>query len=175
MTPTSMLRDEHRVIQKGLDLLETALGRAGASEPEAWDRLVEWFRAFADRNHHAKEEQALFPAMARAGVPVAGGPIGVMLDEHAEARSLVRAMATADAAGRVAAARHYVTLLRQHMDKENDVLFAIADSVLDEASMAAVAAEFSRLGSALGPDADVDAAECALTVIADCFRELAPK
>ena len=57
-SPTDILRDEHRVILGALTTLERAVDRlaAGRTLPEGgWDQTVEWFRAFADRNHHAKE------------------------------------------------------------------------------------------------------------------------
>lgn len=170
MTPTDLLRDEHRVILRALAVLETSAARAEAAMTPAWDELVEWLKAFADRTHHAKEEHALFPAMAAAGVPTEGGPIGVMLAEHTEGRALIHTMSTGATAERAEAARRYVALLRQHIDKENDVLFGIAEAVLDGPSMAALAREFERIGDRLGVDADIAAAETALEAIAAELR-----
>ena len=93
--PTDTLREEHRVILRAIALLEVAAGRLtdGRPLPEGWwEKLLDWLRSFADLNHHAKEETYLFPALAQAGVPAAGGPVGVMLEEHTEGRALIRAM-----------------------------------------------------------------------------------
>ena len=63
--PTDVLRDEHTIILRGLDLLEAAADRpeGGAAPPDGWwEEVLGWLRAFADRNHHAKEEDLLFPA-----------------------------------------------------------------------------------------------------------------
>src|SRR6266545_2535017 len=71
-TPTQTLREEHRVILVALDLLERGSGRlaAGAALPDGWwPGIIAWLRAFADVNHHAKEERYLFPALAKACVP----------------------------------------------------------------------------------------------------------
>jgi len=90
MTPTDLLREEHRVILRALDLVETAARglTAGTVLPEVWWlEIIAWLRGFADRNHHAKEETSLFPAMVKAGVPSMGGPIGVMLEEHERGRA----------------------------------------------------------------------------------------
>ena len=125
--PTDVLRDEHRVILRALDVLERAIGPGKAIADGWWEAAVAWLRAFADRNHHAKEERSLFPAMVKAGVPSEGGPIAVMLDEHAQGRALIAAIADRVGPGRVAAARDYVDLLRAHIDKENDVLFPLDD------------------------------------------------
>ena len=70
--------------------------------------------------------------MVKAGVPSEGGPIGVMLEEHTQGRVLVQAMAAAGPAERPAVARRYIRLLRDHIEKENGVLFPLADSILDE-------------------------------------------
>ncbi len=167
--PTTVLRDEHVLILRALDLLETAAARAtGGShvDDDWWARLVAWLRGFADRNHHHKEERLLFPAMERAGVPAAGGPIGVMLEEHAEGRALIVAMETTAGADRVGNVRRYVRLLRAHIDKENDVLFPIADSVIDDTTRLALTRDFSAMADELGRDASLAWAEAELTGIA---------
>jgi hemerythrin-like domain-containing protein len=148
-SPTDILRDEHRVILHALLTLESAAEQlaAGGALPEGrWTGMIAWLRAFADRNHHAKEEKVLFPAMIRAGVPDDGGPIAVMLEEHAEGRALLATMYTAaEPADQAAAAHRYIRLLRDHIDKENEVLFPLADAVLDERDQAEVCRELANL------------------------------
>jgi hemerythrin-like domain-containing protein len=164
-TPTDILRDEHQVILNALAVLESAAARlaAGAALPEGWwERAVAWVRGFADGSHHAKEERSLFPAMARAGIPTDGGPIGVMLAEHEQGRALIRAMMEEDPGRRAAAAREYARLLRQHIDKENGVLFPMADAVLDEAVQRGLSREFEAVEVEQGPGASLLAAEAAL-------------
>jgi len=94
----------------------------------------------------------LFPAMIKAGAPSEGGPIDLMLEEHAEGRALVRAMGEGVPAGQAGAARRYVELLRQHIEKENDVLFPLADAVLDEADQREVGRDFAGVEAELGCD-----------------------
>ncbi len=161
-SPTQVLREEHRVILRAIELVELAAGRldAGRALPAGWwEELLEWLRAFADRNHHAKEETYLFPALARAGVPASGGPVGVMLDEHTEGRGLIRLMAEGPGPGRAAAARRYVHLLRDHIDKENGVLFPLADAVLDPEAQLLVARAFEDVEAEQGPAASAEHAE----------------
>jgi hemerythrin-like domain-containing protein len=136
MTPSPIARllDDHRAILRALDLLDTAAARPPDGAPPAawWGDLIAWLRAFADANHHGKEERCLFPALAKAGLPSDVGPVAVMLEEHDRGRSLLRAMESGDAGARARAARDYVWLLREHIDKENAVLFPLADAALDE-------------------------------------------
>ncbi|HET7876812.1 MAG TPA: hemerythrin domain-containing protein [Methylomirabilota bacterium] len=162
MTPTEILREEHRVILRALDLVETAAGplAAGGGPAEAWwTDAVRLLRGFADRNHHEKEEQLLFPALAQAGVPVEGGPVGVMLEEHVEGRALIQALESGAGPARVEAARRYVRLLREHIDKENGVLWPLAESVLDAEAQRALARQFEAVEAELGRDASISHAE----------------
>jgi len=128
-----MLREEHEVILRALALLERFGQKLEAGEPMDRDGLTwlrEFFSTFADRCHHGKEEQHLFPALERHGIPRDGGPLGVMLHEHEEGRALLRAMAQGDDRRTAEAIRRYAALLRAHIDKENGVLFPLAERVL---------------------------------------------
>ncbi|MBI2818811.1 MAG: hemerythrin domain-containing protein, partial [Acidobacteria bacterium] len=132
-TPTGVLREEHEVILRALTVLERvgrdlAAGKSVTQETIA--SLANFFRTFADRCHHAKEEAHLFPALVEHGVPKEGGPIGVMLQEHEEGRALVRTFAEGEPAMSVAAIRRFVILLRDHIAKENEILFPMADQVI---------------------------------------------
>ena len=62
---------------------------------------------YADRQHHGKEEDLLFPELEEKGLPRNGGPVGMMLMEHRFGRSHIARMAaaaTASASGERAAA-----------------------------------------------------------------------
>jgi hemerythrin-like domain-containing protein len=162
---TQILRDEHRVILHGLRSLEVAAERlaAGRALPAGlWEQMLGWLRAFADHTHHTREETSLFPAMLKAGVPADGGPIQVMLEEHAEGRTLLAAMATGDGGERAASARRYVRLLCDHIDKENGLLFPLADAVLDARAQAALLRELDAVELERGAEASLAAAEAAV-------------
>ena len=164
-SPTDILRDEHRVILVALTTLERGAERlaAGKALPGGWwDQTLEWLRAFADRNHHAKEEKSLFPAMVKAGVPAEDSPLSVMLEEHVQGRALIRAMTSEDSGQRVSAAGRYVQLLRDHIAKEDGFVFPLADSVLDDRAVAAVAREFEAVEAEQGREASIDYQEAAM-------------
>lgn len=168
-TPTEILREEHRVILRALAALEAAAARvaAGSAVPDGWwAEVIRWLRTFADKNHHAKEENSLFPAMIKAGVPSGGGPIEVMLAEHVQGRALIRAMESEAGAPRAAAARRYVDLLRQHIDKENGILFPLADAVLEPPTQAGVQREFDAVGVEMGREGSIPDAEAAIERLA---------
>lgn len=142
MKPTEILSGEHRVIEQVLHCLDKIAENAARSgrlaEQDARD-AIDFLRNFADRCHHGKEENNLFPALEAQGFPRHGGPVGVMLSEHDEGRRHIRAMdeALSAASGDAAAvrqfvehARAYTELLRQHIQKEDNILFVLADRVL---------------------------------------------
>ncbi len=162
---TDVLRAEHTLILRALDLVERASDRldGGIALPDGWwSGLLQWLQNFADRRHHSKEEQALFPAMARAGIPAApGGPIGTMLEEHQTGRGLMGVMAAGGTAERAGAARRYVGLLRAHIEKENSVLFPLADAVIADSEQRALLAQFAA-DDVEGPTAALDRLTAAL-------------
>lgn len=156
-TATDVLRHEHEAIVRMLDVSAVVADRLAAGtqvEPEILTQLLEFFRLFADRCHHEKEEELLFPLLERKGLLRAGGPIGVMLDEHTQGRAQVQRMTTAaeayrngDATGGrrwADAMRRYATLLRQHIDKENHILFELADRLMSSAEQAEMVAAFEH-------------------------------
>src|SRR5512140_2859914 len=96
MTPAiETLMNEHRLIEKVLGSLETFAANGGLALPDARGtvaRFGRFFREFADRIHHAKEEDRLFAKMIAWGFPAGSGPIAVMLAEHGEGRTHVGAL-----------------------------------------------------------------------------------
>jgi hemerythrin-like domain-containing protein len=151
-----MLRHEHEVILRALAVLERIGQGLEAGRPPdraVLGRLVDFFRTFADRCHHGKEEAHLFPALERHGIPKEGGPLGVMLREHEEGRALVRAMEEGRGPEVARAIRGYVILLRAHIDKENNVLLPLAEQVLPEEEQHALLRAFEEVEQAVaGPD-----------------------
>lgn len=156
MRCTDILKAEHRVIEKGLDALEKLASNAGESEAfqrDAAEKVLDFMAVFVDKCHHAKEENLLFVELERRGMPRDGGPIGVMLAEHEQGRALRRTMLEAlqriedDANAMVQfseAAYAFVNLLRDHIFKEDNVLYRMADQILTDADDARLVEAFER-------------------------------
>ncbi len=165
MSAIEELKTEHRVIERMLAVLEASCQRLEAGQrvrPDVFREAVDFVRNFADRCHHGKEEENLFPRLQERGVPREGGPIGVMLFEHDEGRQYVGAIAeNVDAyeRGDAAAARTiaengrgYVELLRGHIWKEENVLFPMADGVLSSDDQREMEERFQRIETeVMGP------------------------
>jgi hemerythrin-like domain-containing protein len=158
MTPTNILKHEHKVVLMIVDAAEREVRAMESGQPldgEKIGRMVDFFRTFVDRCHHVKEERHLFPKMQERSPNACSVPISVLLEEHKEGRRLVAAIAEG-----MAACEHddsgaagllqadiiaYVDLMRAHTDKEDNVVFPLADRILRPADLEALVAEFDRI------------------------------
>lgn len=157
MHPTDTLKEEHVAIKSMLEIIDGICSRLERKEkipPVHLDRILDFLRTFADKCHHHKEEQILFPEMENAGIPGQGGPIGVMLYEHTVGREHVRGISEAverykndagDTEDLIANGRAYVALLSQHIFKEDNILYPMAERVLPEDVMDAMNEAFGRV------------------------------
>ena len=143
MQATQILSEEHRVIERVITSLEEGSHRLEQGErirPGFFIDAAQFVKGFADGCHHKKEEGVLFKAMVANGVPSEGGPVGAMLSEHEQGRIFTRGMREAaqrwesgDASARHEVVRNalgYASLLRQHIAKEDGILFPLADRVI---------------------------------------------
>lgn len=142
MKSVQELMNEHEGIQLMLSILQNVAKKIvdGENVPrEEMEGIMEFLTVFVDKCHHGKEEDFLFPALEAAGIARDGGPIGVMLQEHERGRHHIADMKKAlgdftasgiKVAGFQKAVEEYVSLLNQHIFKENNVLFPMAEKVL---------------------------------------------
>ncbi len=143
MKPTDDLINEHRAIKIMLGIMQKIAAEIQKQkEPDLNDtgNIINFLKTFADKCHHGKEENVLFPALVEAGVPDENGPVGVMLHEHTLGRGFIKDMESAaesyKAGNRSSSAliadsmTNYVNLLTNHILKEENVLFRMADKLL---------------------------------------------
>lgn len=158
MTPTDELKEEHQGILLMLKILDKVCVKLESKEkvdPDHLERIVEFFRVFADKCHHGKEEDLLFPEMEKSGVPKERGPIGVMLIEHDQGRAFVKGMGEAATRYKKGGstglaeftknARDYIALLTQHINKENNILFPMGDRVVSREKQEELVEAFETL------------------------------
>lgn len=158
MQATEILMQEHRVIEQVLNTLLSAaqeVEKGAAVRPSFFLDAADFIRGFADGCHHHKEEGVLFKMMETHGMPVEGGPVGVMLHEHELGRQFTRGMRAAaekwekgDESARaevVENAAAYVALLRQHIVKEDQILFPMANRVIPVNEHAEVLSGFEHV------------------------------
>ncbi len=162
--PIDSLKREHRAIEAAIRSLRETANRVGAGEsisPDDLDCYIHFIRDFADGSHHQKEERILFPAMNAAGFPSDVGPVACMLGEHEQGRGFVRRMVSAIAGLREgkpearsefhSAAWGYCNLLVDHIQKEDTILFRMAESIVGEERLSALIPEFEAVEREHGP------------------------
>jgi hemerythrin-like domain-containing protein len=180
MQPTEILMNEHRVIEQVLECFEKILDQCAAGapleEPLAIKALT-FFRGYADRWHHGKEEAELFPMMEANGFSGGCSPVAVMLREHELGRLYILGIEAAlgpAAAGDaeslkwfVQHGRSYVKLLHEHIHKEDICLFPAANHRLTDYDQQQLLSAFEKV------DAEVEnrATRDACLAIADELAE----
>jgi hemerythrin-like domain-containing protein len=139
MAPAEQLKEEHEGISLMLRILEKVCAKMEAKEKVDLghlERISQFFKIFVDQCHHGKEEDLLFPAI----IPMEQKLIGLLLGEHSQGRSYVRAMGQELTrmkklegltwVGYAANAQKYIAIMTQHIQKEDNVLFPMFDRLL---------------------------------------------
>jgi len=155
MKPTEQLKAEHEGIKLMLRILDKVCAKPDEINQEHFTKMLEFLKVFVDKCHHGKEEDLLLPAMIEAGVPREKGVIKFTLLEHVEGRGYVKGMSEAfdnlkkggsKASAKIAEnGKNYIGLLVQHIDKENNILFPMADKVLSQGKQTELEEEFEKL------------------------------
>ena len=164
-SPTRMLEDEHLVIAKVVGAAPVLADRLEAGQfvdVETLLGVVEFMRTFADKCHHGKEEELLFPTLAHKGIPMQGCPIGVLIAEHTHGRVLAKELAEAAEAypsGEPAAKGAVVKSLRgiaalypNHIWKEDYLLFPLTEKVLSIEEQQNLYRQFELVEERIGRD-----------------------
>ena len=152
------LKEEHQAILLMLQVLEAVCKKLEIGEDVNKDdlyKMVDFIKIYADKSHHHKEEDLLFPAMVEAGIPKEGGPIGVMLAEHTMGRNFVQGMnqaleefstGSADSSSKIVSnARGYVELLTDHIYKEDNILYPMAEMHISDEKHSELLKEFEQV------------------------------
>ncbi len=165
MKATTNLENDHVHILKLCDAMER-IAHEDDIDLSKIEVIVKIIRGFADGLHHKKEEEFLFPKMAEKGFSLHSGPVAVMLNDHQEGRSCVKGIAdgitaciSGDNGGKKVIKENmlaYVNLLRNHISKENNVLFRMADNCLSAEEQQALLNEFVKAENSLNGRDSVD-------------------
>lgn len=158
MKPTEQLREEHEGIKLMLKIMDSVCGKfisARELNHEHFTKILEFLKVFVDKCHHGKEEDLLIPAMIEAGIPKNKGAIEFTLLEHKEGRGYIKNMSEAfeklkkgdsgDSKIIVENGKKYSDLLVKHIEKEESILYLMADKVLSHEKQDELIEEFEKL------------------------------
>ena len=142
---TRSLRKDHKLIEKALHALGTTIKllKDGKQIPEQiLLPTLDFTQNFTDICHHGKEEEVLFPALEKAGMPTNMGPIRMMLIDHKRTKEIAEHISVSskkylengNSDYLIESLELYVQHVTEHLWKENNRLVMMADSRLNYAA-----------------------------------------
>ncbi len=148
---TSILSDEHKNISKVVGALVAErdnLKSGGALDKEFFEKAVDFIKNYADKSHHAKEEDILFVEVHKDGVEMHCDPIPQMLHEHDEGRNCVKnivdGLNEGDNEKIIAGTTGYTDLIKEHIFKEDNILYPMADDALNDQAQESMLEKFKE-------------------------------
>jgi hemerythrin-like domain-containing protein len=154
--PIKALVEEHGLIKRWLALIPEVIKHIGL-ESEEDRRLVlqgvDFIRSYADRYHHAKEEEILFKYFDQ-NLDI----LKVMYEDHTQGRSHAKAVAEAvERRDRAVLSDHlnaYRELLAEHIRKEDEILYPWMDRSLSITQIGEIYSKFHETDERIGYSAD---------------------
>ncbi len=142
---TTSLRRDHELIEKVIKSMDATvqLLSDGKQIPESiLLPVIDFTKNFTDVCHHTKEEKSLFPALEQAGLPSNMGPVAMMLMDHQRSREIGKAMeesakeylSSGESTKLISDMHQYVEHITEHLWKENNKLFMMAEVRLQHVS-----------------------------------------
>ncbi len=154
-----VLFDEHEIIVNAIDAVRQAkslIGKDDVAYENIVRQLLFFFRRYADKYHHYKEEEVLFPEMCRRNELIADGIVKEMLDNHEDFRNQITGVERAIDQKKYADARQqlekYTEALLDHIAVENDEVFQAAESIFSEEELSKLYFRFLDIDKELGDD-----------------------
>ena len=137
---SKILSNEHENILKVVGALESEAGQLKNKiiDTEFFENVIDFIRNYADKFHHAKEEDILFKEFNKCAEEgrVHCNPVEQMLVEHDEGRRYVKMMESGlkerNKDTLIEGARGYSNLIREHIFKEDNILYPMADEALNK-------------------------------------------
>lgn len=148
-SPVEELRAEHHLMDAVLAAMEREARRLsvhGELRPDFWDGVVDCIGNFTHLVHRRKEEQALFPALKRAGLMEDGGELAILTKEHEGSHQLTLDLVDGVSDGdweKVLRVVHlYLTMARDHLEREEREVFGPLERDLDAAATVKLRQQF---------------------------------
>jgi hemerythrin-like domain-containing protein len=178
-TATGNLEEDHIHILKLTEVMRSVT-KSESPDIKHIEKIVVIIRNYADGLHHAKEESLLFPALGSKGFSPVQGPVAVMLHEHEQGRIFVKGIIDnleSFKKGNVRARDEiyrnmtgYAELLTNHIAKENNVLFRLADKALSDEEQENLLLEFRKTEADQSAGTTVDDYIDQITTLAGFYK-----
>lgn len=148
----SSLMNDHSLIEKALVLIERQILKKNKLNLTALRTLFDFLWDYGDLCHNMKEEKVYFPLLLERGLPPSG-PVSVMLLEHEEERkyiNLIKTQLEKATSGNIpddfyANVNAYIELTKNHIWKENDILYPMGKRILTPEDEILLNTEFRKI------------------------------
>ena len=144
--------EEHVLIKRWVALIPEMIKELEVESEEGRQLIldgVDFIRSYADKYHHAKEEEILFKYFDE-DLDI----LKVMHEDHKQARSHVKAILEAlDRKDKAAIAKHfnaYGDLLNEHIKKEDQILYPWMDKSLSVTQIGELFSKFNEADEQIG-------------------------
>ena len=154
--PMKKLVDEHVLIKRWLALIPAVVENLDLETEEGRQLIsdgIDLIRSYADRYHHAKEEDILFKYFDENSEI-----LQVMYEDHTTGRGHVKAMLEAlECKDKATLGQHlmaYRELLTEHIKKEDEILFPWMDRNLSTSQVDELYSKFNQVDQQIGLSPD---------------------
>lgn len=154
-----ILYNEHEIIKSVIVYREKIINYSVNNHEkfkELLTNLISFFRSYADKFHHYKEEKLLFPLMCEKNEMLQDNIVEEMLENHREFRDLVNqieaALVSANYVQSTEILNKYSEMLLDHIAVEDDELFQIAETLIDDNELEKLYYDFQDIDMELGID-----------------------
>lgn len=144
-----ILYDEHEVIVNALDVVQQAkflIDKDEAQYEKTIRQLLDFFRNYADKFHHHKEEIILFPEMNKRNELLQDGVVKEMFNNHEDFREVLRKVEKyLDEKNYERVQQqldYYSEALLDHIAVENDEVFQMAETLFSDDELEKISHRF---------------------------------
>lgn len=147
------LINDHNLIERALILFEKEVAKGEQMNTDIALSLITFLEDYGDECHNQKEEKFYFPLLLERGLPPMG-PVAVMLEEHKQERGYLREIKQIVTKFKMnntlneslkQITQEYIELTKNHIWKENDILYPMGKRILTVADGETLLNKFNEL------------------------------
>jgi hemerythrin-like domain-containing protein len=158
MKPTADLMNEHKAIRLMISVMSNISNSIKENKvfyTNDVEKIVDFLSVYADKCHRTKEESVFFPALLMTDYPSKKMPVGLLINEHLIAKGYLEEILSSSvncklgstfSCDRIAdCMANYVELIDNHMQKEEEDFFPLANKALSEEAQIEISKQFKMI------------------------------
>jgi hemerythrin-like domain-containing protein len=158
MLPTENLIQEHKTIIEILNIIKKIADNIKQKKvfyTMDIEKIVDFLTGFWDKCHNEKEEKALYPELISSRIQIEDNSIAGISNEHTKGRIYIKEMSYSIMNCKLGHAFscekladcliNYSTLLRNHIQKEEEILFPLINQTLTDKKQKDILHSFEKI------------------------------